>query len=415
MNTRKIAITGILGATLSIGVGVTPTPPNHLLSVASAHFMSSAEEYSIGQNAVTQVESEYEVQYDDDISYIQRRLVESNLDTLNMNDGAHKRWLAPMKMYHSDTPNAFMLPGGFGYISDSMINFMNTYQNDGYINNNRSRHLNGNNIYNTSAVAFVMAHEFGHWAGKDHLESYDKQFGLNMLVGIFGGQAGSIGGAMAQNLGVNLVDTLIDRQMSFNQEKGADEWGLKLLENVPEYSVGGALIKFDRFLRLEEIRYPDGKRPKNFRNPHPETQKRFDRVVDYIRKTSNGRVEIVGDLLYVDNVQIPISNREDVVAKERMYYLAGQIATAIKEDMYHERNLRLVSVMDSPVASEKDSIDSYLVVVNDSATKSKILEKISYDTKMSYESNLNLRGDTESDLITIEAILTSMRNYDSKH
>ena len=76
----------------------------------------------------------------------------------------------------------------------------------------------------------------------------------------------------ARQIGINLVDTLWERKMSRSQEMGADEWGLQLLENVPEYSTGGALIKFNRFLRLEEIRYPDGKHPKNFRNPHPGTQ-----------------------------------------------------------------------------------------------------------------------------------------------
>lgn len=90
-----------------------------------------------------------------------------------------------MKLYHSDHPNAFMLPGWYSYMADSMVNFMNTYQNNGYTNSNNLRPLNRSNIYNTSSVAFVMGHEFGHWAGKDHLEGYDKQFGLNLLVGIF--------------------------------------------------------------------------------------------------------------------------------------------------------------------------------------------------------------------------------------
>ena len=36
--------------------------------------------------------------------------------------------------------------------------------------------------------------------------------------------------------------TLWERKMSLSQEMGADEWGLQLLENVPEYSTGGALV-----------------------------------------------------------------------------------------------------------------------------------------------------------------------------
>ena len=300
-------------------------------------------------------------------------------------------------------------------MADSMVNFMNTYQNDGYINNNRTRYLNGANIYNTSAVAFVMGHEFGHWAGKDHLEGYDKQFGLNFLVGIFGGQVGSIGGAMAQSFGVNLVDTLIDRQMSFNQEKGADEWGLKFLENVPEYSTGGALMKFDRFLRLEEIRYPDGKRPKNFRNPHPETQKRFDRTMDYIRKSSNNRVDVIGSELYVDGTKIPVYGREDIVQRERVFYIAGQIAAAIKHDMFHERNVHFVPVSDSPVASDRNKEnEGYLFVVNDAQTETKIIDKFRYDQRKSFEENMSTTMYANGDMETFGSIINAMNAYDSK-
>ena len=50
MNKKKIILTGILSTTLSIGLGVTPIPTASL-SVAEAHFMSSAEEHSIGRAA----------------------------------------------------------------------------------------------------------------------------------------------------------------------------------------------------------------------------------------------------------------------------------------------------------------------------------------------------------------------------
>lgn len=415
MNKKKIILTGILSATFSIGLGFTPVP-NATFSTVEAHFMSSAEEHSIGQSAVQKVESEYDVAYDDDISLIQRRLVESNPTYLNMSDGVHKRWLAPMKLYHSDQPNAFMLPGGYGYMSDSMVNFMNTYQDDGYVNYSRMRRMNGINIYNTSAVAFVMGHEFGHWAGKDHLESYDKQFGVNLLVGLFGGQAGSVSGAMAQSFGVNLVDTLIDRQMSFNQEKGADEWGLKFLENVPEYSTGGALIKFNRFLRLEEIRYPDGKRPKNFRNPHPETQKRFDRVVDYIKKSSNGRVVIAGNRVYLDGKELVVNEKENIVGMERGFYIAGQIAAAIKKDIFHIENVRIVPVNESPYARDEDVSNlSYLSVTNNDGTEYKIIDVIAYNPDWSHEDNLKKLFDGKSDIALSDSILHAMVSYDKTH
>lgn len=410
---KKVVFAGMLGGMLCFSNGLTVMNSN----VVEAHFMTSAEERSIGQNAVTQVEQKYDTSVDDDLIEIQRRLILCNPAYLNWNDGAHKRWLAPMKMYHSDSPNAFMLPGGYSYMADSMVNFMNTVQNDGYINKHYLRPMNKSNIYNTSAVAFVMGHEFGHWAGKDHLETYDKQFGLNMLLSFFGGNAGSVGGMIAQTAGVNIVDTLVDRQMSFNQEKGADEWGLKFLENVPEYSTGGALMKFDRFLRLEEIRFPDGKRPKNFRNPHPQTMKRYQRVIKYIENSSSGRVKIDNGDLYVDNQLIPLDGRADVVSKERVFYVAGQIATAIKKDMFHPRNLKFVSVPKSIDARDPARVDEmYFIAENDAGTDYKIIDKVRYNESLSFEDNMEVVTSSESDMAAMGTIINVAEAFDGvKH
>ena len=410
---KKVVFAGMLGGMLCFSNGLTVMNSN----VVEAHFMTSAEERSIGQNAATQVEQKYDTSVDDDLIEIQRRLILCNPAYLNWNDGAHKRWLAPMKMYHSDSPNAFMLPGGYSYMADSMVNFMNTVQNDGYINKHYLRPMNKSNIYNTSAVAFVMGHEFGHWAGKDHLETYDKQFGLNMLLSFFGGNAGSVGGMIAQTAGVNIVDTLVDRQMSFNQEKGADEWGLKFLENVPEYSTGGALMKFDRFLRLEEIRFPDGKRPKNFRNPHPQTMKRYQRVIKYIENSSSGRVKIDNGDLYVDNQLIPLDGRADVVSKERVFYVAGQIATAIKKDMFHPRNLKFVSVPKSIDARDPARVDEmYFIAENDAGTDYKIIDKVRYNESLSFEDNMEVVTSSESDMAAMGTIINVAEAFDGvKH
>ena len=415
MNTKKKCMLAVgLAFGMSLCAAVQPAP---FVSSAAAHFMTSAEEHEIGRAAAERFEEKNDVAMDDDLITIQQRLIASNPEHLNWNDGVHKRWLEPMKMYHSDSPNAFMLPGGYSYMADSMVNFMNTVQNDGYINKHYLRPMNKSNIYNTSAVAFVMGHEFGHWAGKDHLESYDKQFGLNMLLSFFGGNAGSVGGMVAQTAGVNIVDTLIDRQMSFNQEKGADEWGLKFLENVPEYSTGGALMKFDRFLRLEEIRFPDGKRPKNFRNPHPQTEKRYQRVIKYIENSSNGRVKIDNGDLYVDKQLIPLDGRADVVKKERVFYVAGQIATAIKKDMFHPRNLKFVSVPKSIDARDPARVDEmYFIAENDAGTDYKIIDKVRYNESLSFEDNMEVVTSSEADMAAMGTIINVAEAFDGvKH
>ena len=414
MNTRKKYMLAVgLAFGMSLCAAVQPAP---FVSSAAAHFMTSAEEHEIGRAAVERFEEKNDVAMDDDLITIQQRLIASNPEYLNWNDGLHKRWLAPMKMYHSDQPNAFMLPGGYGYMADSMVNFMDTYQDDGYVSYYRMRPLNGIHIYNTSAVAFVMAHEFGHWAGKDHLESYDKQYGLNIISNILGALGGSASAMTARQIGINLVDTLWERKMSLSQEMGADEWGLQLLENVPEYSTGGALIKFNRFLRLEEIRYPDGKHPKNFRNPHPGTEKRFDRAAEYIKKSSNGRVFVAGGRVYLDGKELIVNGKENIVGMERGFYIAGQIAAAIKKDIFHVENVRIVPVNKSPYARDENVNNlSYFAVSNRSGTEFKIIDIIAYNPEMSYEDNIRMLFDGKYDAAMAEAICQAMAEYDKLH
>ena len=221
--------------------------------------------------------------------------------------------------------------------------------------------------------------------------------------------------ATAQSIGINLVDTLWERKMSLSQEYGADEWGLKFLENVPEYSTGGALMKFDRFLRLEEIRFPDGKRPKNFRNPHPQTMKRYQRTMKYIANSSNGRVKIDNGDLYVDNQLIPLDGRADVVRKERIFYVAGQIAAAIKKDMFHPRNLTFVSVPKSIDARDPARVDEmYFIAVNDAGTDYKIIDKVRYNESLSFEDNMEVVTSSKEDMGAMGVIFQVAEAYDAQ-
>ena len=203
--------------------------------------------------------------------------------------------------------------------------------------------------------------------------------------------------------------------MSLGQEYGADEWGLKFLENVPEYSTGGALMKFDRFLRLEEIRFPDGKRPKNFRNPHPQTMKRYQRAMKYIANSSNGRVKIDNGDLYVDNQLIPLDGRADVVSKERVFYVAGQIAAAIKKDMFHPRNLTFVSVPKSIDARDPARVDEmYFIAVNDAGTDYKIIDKVRYNESLSFEDNMEVVTSSKEDMGAMGVIFQVAEAYDAQ-
>lgn len=217
---------------------------------------------------------------------------------------------------------------------------------------------------------------------------------------------------------MNLVDTLVDRQMSFNQEKGADVWGVQFIENVPEYSIGGALMKFDRYMKLEQIDHPDGKLPVDFRNPHSKTPKRFERVMDYVKKSSEGRVEIKEGELYLDGTHIPVVRTGEVEQLERVYYIAGQLATAIKKGIFHRENISYIPVASHPSAGDPASKDSYIVVRDRNTGAEKILDKLRFDTRSAamedYAASEDA-ADAHADYEEAKAIADAAAAYDEKH
>ena len=72
MNKKKIIFAGLFCTTLFVGLVGAPIPMTPF-SVAEAHFMSSAEEHSVGRAAVEKGEEKYETSFDEDLAEIQER------------------------------------------------------------------------------------------------------------------------------------------------------------------------------------------------------------------------------------------------------------------------------------------------------------------------------------------------------
>lgn len=118
-----------------------------------------------------------------------------------------------------DAPNALALPGGHILVTRGLLDMLES----------------------ENEVAFVLAHELGHFANRDHLRA----LGRAMVLGLaFAAVTGSgAGAATPQTLGV--VRTLAERGFSRDQERDADAFGLQLLQARYGH-VNGSTGFFDR-------------------------------------------------------------------------------------------------------------------------------------------------------------------------
>ena len=173
------------------------------------------------------------------------------------------------------------------------------------------------NIYGISAIAFMYAHETGHWYYNDGWSTNEQE---------------------------------VDFRITYKMEQRADKFALKTIENVPQFSVGGEMI----FAYYSALRTGWN----NIDVEHPTNLKRFETAYNYIIESSNERVVIdnfddkskaSNELLIADktksayytaytNDQI-INGKKVASASDRAYYVAGQVAWAIKNNCWDSKHI----------------------------------------------------------------------------
>lgn len=322
----------MLAAALGVALGVMSPAADYVMdmqNVAEAHLLSSAQEKSIGQKAANEYESSTGTSYNSTLDLVQERLIKFNKKELWMmgTNPNSKRGLERIKLAHTQDMNALSIAGGWTYVNDGMMDFLSQVATDG--SGGPRNEWDSKNIYNTAALAHVVGHEFAHWAHEDALRQYDKQRWTQII-----GSMIPVGGLYAQLAvlgGTQLVNALNSRQMGFRTEQQADEGGIAYVENVPEYSVGGAAIWFYRDVQDDERRGIT--RNENWLHPHSKSAKRLERSLSYMKDASNGFIEWKGLDLYIDGQKEPIdcfAGRADVESIDRAFYVTGQFASCAK-------------------------------------------------------------------------------------
>lgn len=144
------------------------------------------------------------------------------------------------------TPNALAYPGGLIIITRGLIDRVET----------------------ENELAFVIAHEIGHFRNRDHLRGLGRSAAIGLVIGTI--TSGGSGG-----FGFGVADLAL-RAFGREQESGADRFGLQLVH--AEYGhVSGAW----RFFELIEARYGGGSTLINYLETHPLPRDRVDELRQY--------------------------------------------------------------------------------------------------------------------------------------
>jgi len=345
-------------------------PDNHFLifnnNIVEAHYLSSNEEKMIGNAAVEKYQQKNNTGENEALTDMQKDIVENNSSTLNLYDyGKHKRFLEPVKVSYEKTMNAFTFPGGQIFITQQMLDFLNTYYDDGYTYDEAIRPMEMDiknpcdSLYNISSIEFVLGHEIGHWANEDYLRQFDKQYNINMLFSLFGGNQTTLSGAMLEELSQKVLTDVTQRQMSLRVEEQADEKGIEYLEKSNVCSTGGAAMFFYRYRNFEKIKHM--RDPSKGADAHSNTTVRLRRVFDYWEKESNGLIKFTDDTeQFLLNGKIfkcgsGLFPRTDyATAKDRTFFIAGQLSKAVRLGLLDNKNLQLYVLKYSDVGGQTD-------------------------------------------------------------
>jgi Zn-dependent protease with chaperone function len=141
-------------------------------------------------------------------------------------------------------------------------------------------------------LAFVLAHELGHYAHRDHLRGLGRALVLMTASSVLLGADNSINSMIAHGM------TLTELSFSRKQETEADEYALKTLACVYGH-VGGAT---DFFSKIPEDGDPG--RFGHYFASHPENRRRIDHLRDLARRrgySTNPPLPLPADLTVKKN------------------------------------------------------------------------------------------------------------------
>ncbi len=145
----------------------------------------------------------------------------------------------------SPTSNAMAFPGGLIIVTAGLLDDVET----------------------ENELAFVLAHEIGHFHNRDHLRSMGRGLVLSLLLV-------SLGVGDSANFGASIANLTL-RSFSREQETDADEFALRLV-----YEEYGHVADADRFFERILAEHGDTTALVEYASTHPSSAERIDHLAE---------------------------------------------------------------------------------------------------------------------------------------
>ena len=201
------------------------------------------------------------------------------LNKLVQKSSLHKTGVYTIHLYPSSQTNAFALPGGHIIVLSALLE----------------------DVKSENELAFVLAHELGHFANRDHLRGLGRGLVITAISAVLLGADNSMTTLLMNSL------LTIEMKFSQSQETQADLFGIDLV-NTYYGHIEGATDFFQK-IADEEKRG----RLSYFFATHPYPKDRVIELQDYIRqKGYTGGEKLPLDERLKDYPQPPISDDESL-------------------------------------------------------------------------------------------------------
>lgn len=150
----------------------------------------------------------------------------------------------PINIISAKSINAFVYPNGSIYITSGLL-----------------KEINDEEI-----LTFVIAHELGHYAHRDHLKSISRDIISTAVMSVI------TGGQKDLNVTVSNISNLTGLKYSRRQEKAADKYANKVVYRI--YGRNTGAVKFFKYLQSKE------KTPEflYYFSTHPSTRERLNLI-----------------------------------------------------------------------------------------------------------------------------------------
>ncbi|PSQ96645.1 MAG: peptidase M48 [Bacteroidetes bacterium SW_9_63_38] len=284
----RLLVPVVLVAVAGANTGCVTTGTNPISGNQRAYAYSWKEEVKLGTKTDKQIQKQYGIYEDKKLQQYVDRVAQQVLAESHM-----RRPSTPPKFRNTeftfrvlDSPiiNAFALPGGYVYVTRSLL-----------------AHLN-----NEVQLAVVLGHEIGHVAGRHaSKQAAKKRFMKGILVGgAIAGQA-ALGGNVGKNvLGLgSSAAQLLSLSYSRDNERESDQLGVEYATMAGYDAAEGA----DFFMSLKRKQEQSGQSIPTWKSTHPDPGNREDTILQLAKKWEK-RVAGTSDTRDQDDYYAAIEN-----------------------------------------------------------------------------------------------------------